>query len=105
MVAHDMAHHHVAEAEIAIPRQRLGDARTTADEELIHPRPAVSLGEDGADDGARLVIRFADVDVAAQDRTRRLARAGSRVAIDIELLVKLTVRGVLPGEPCITQTR
>src|SRR5262249_58776210 len=67
-------------------------------------RAGVSLREDTADDGARLLVRFTDVDVTTDHRARTFAGAHRGLAVDIELLSQLVVGRVLSGEPCIAQT-
>ena len=58
--------------------------------------PRYPLGEDGADDGARLLVGLVDVDVAAQDRSRWAPGPRRRLPVQLELPHEILVRRVLP---------
>src|SRR5712691_12680549 len=103
MIAYDVAHHHVIEAHVPVSAQSLDDGARASHEELIETRAAIALGEDGANDGAGLLVGLADIDVAAQDRPRGAPGAGRRLPIQLELPQEILVRRVLPRQPGIAQ--
>src|SRR5258705_6849693 len=98
VVADDVAHHHVVEAHLAVAMKRPDDGVRAAHEELIETRAPIPLGENGPDDGARLLVGRADVDVAAQDRPRRAPGTGPRPPIPDELPPE-----ILPPPPLAPQ--
>src|SRR5438477_8594679 len=63
MVAENVAHHHVVEPHLAIRAQSRHDGGGAPNEQLVKPRAAIALGEDGVDDRARVLVGVADVDV------------------------------------------
>ena len=75
MVTHDVAHHDVVEAHGPVTPQALDDRVGAAHEQLIESRAAIPFGKDGSDDGARLLVGLADIDVTAQDGTRYVSFA------------------------------
>src|SRR5439155_2374096 len=81
VVADDVAHHHVVEAHVPVLTQIPDDGVRASHEELVETCAAIPFGKDGADDGARLLVGFADIDVAAQDRSRRAAGARRRFSV------------------------
>src|SRR6266581_8630330 len=103
MVAHDVAHHHVVEAHVPVAAESLDDGVGAAHEELIEAGAAISLGEYGADDGARRLVGLADIDVPAQDGSRWAAGARRRGPIELELPPEILVRCVLPRQPGIAE--
>src|SRR5437667_949145 len=75
----------------------------TAHQELIETGAAIPLGENGADDCARLLVGLADIDVASQDRSRWAPGARRRLSVPLQLPQEILVCRVLSCQPGIAQ--
>src|SRR4051812_19093637 len=103
MIPGDVSHHHFLEAERAIVRQTIDNARGTSHQQFRGAGAAVAFGEDAIHFGVCGGIRLRNEDVTTQYGPRRSPGFHRGIAIHVELTNELRIARVLTRKPTVAE--